>query len=364
MVSNKSQLKSNLVIPPIYDCRTKVIYAGPNQKYRDLKKLLHQNKKVCFTKTFGTVLSFYSWLKKKTFYRYRPKNYQSGIIFRQKFRDLASNILVKVIDGRVNLRGAPDNPWLTDFYPHKSCFFISFPDLLGMNGSWQWFSKGIQFPGLSQKLHPFYGTYFPTRFEHLELFDKWLNENKNQFNNAIDIGTGCGVLVFYMLKHKITNISATDINPNAIHSISEDLKKHKCSENVKVKKGSLFADFNNNYDLVVFNPPWIPGSPKTIIDKGIYYEEGIWNAFFCEAANKMVKGSKMILLFSNIAMIRGISSSHPLKEQLKSSNKFKLIDVLTKPVNNRQKKYFINSDAEIDKTNREIVELWDIEFSG
>ncbi len=357
-------MPQNYIKPKVFDCNTEVIQFGPGNKYGKIEKLIQQNKKVGFTKTFGTALAFYSWLKKRALNKYSIKDYRSERLFRQKFRELTSNILIKVIEGKVELKGAPHIPWLKEFFPGKECFYISFPEFLGMNGAWQWFSKGMRFPGLPYRLHPFYGTYFPTRTEHLELFDEWLNKNNRRFGKAIDVGTGCGVLVFYMLKHKITDISATDINPNAIYSLKNDLEKHDLIQNVQLRQGNFFAGFDKKFDLVTFNPPWIPGKPKSAIDRAIYYENGMWCDFFNETANHMSAGSKLVLLFSNFPLVEGICNIHPIQKQMESDNRFRVSNIVTKQKKSDNSLNNKSLSEETEAKSKEIIELWDIEFTG
>ncbi len=357
----KNNYDKNIIKPSVFDIKTDVISIEPGFKYQNIYKYLKQGKKVYFKKTFGTVLSFYSWLKQKVSKEFPVQGYKSARFQRQKLRELAINILVKVCNGRPDLKGAPENPWLQEFFPENSEFYISFADLIGMNGAWQWYKNGISYPGLAHKLHPFYGTYFPTRFEHLELFDIWLADNAGDAQKAIDIGTGCGVLAFYMLKHNINRVCATDINPNAVYSTKKDLEITGNDKKVNVQHGNLFGEFDQQYDLIVFNPPWIPGESSTIIDKGIYYDENFWNVFFATAKNKMTKNSRLVLLFSNLAVIEGITESHPIEEHLKSDNSFKVNKVLKKQreVNYKKKRragYFKYSKTET-------VELWDISLS-
>ena len=59
---------------------------------------------------------------------------------------------------------------------NHSEFYVPFPEVQGMNSSWQWYQKGLEVKTLDLTLHPYYGTYFPTRFDHLKLFDKWLKK--------------------------------------------------------------------------------------------------------------------------------------------------------------------------------------------
>jgi len=357
-------MPKHLIKPHVFDCREGVVYVGPGNKYESIEKHIKQNQKVCFTRTYGTALSFYSWLKRKIRKDHPENDYQSGRKFREELRELASKILVKVIDGKIDLKGVPDSPWLKEFFPKRSCYYISFPDLLGVNGAWQWYSKGIQFPGLSFKIHPYYGTYFPTRFEHLELFDTWLSNSNKKFNNAIDIGTGCGVLTFYMLKLGIENICATDINPNALYSFKKDLEKQGLSDKVLLQEGSFFSGLKDKFELIVFNPPWIPGKPNTIIDKGIYYKESMWDSFFAEVINHITIGGRLVVLFSDFALVEGVCSIHPLKHKLESDDRFSVNSLLTKSRGDRK---YGKSRFKLEvagNKSRETIELWEIEFKG
>jgi tRNA G37 N-methylase Trm5 len=198
-----------------------------------------------------------------------------------------------------------------------------------MNGARQWYEKGILFPGLNHKLHPFYGTYFPTRTEHLELFEKWLS-GKKDFKIAMDMGTGCGVLTFYMMKHGIKNIISTDINPNALYSLEQDLERTGMQAHVKLMQTSFFDGLNNTQpDLVVFNPPWIPLETHTSIDKAMYYPPGFFEEFFRQAYEKTSGTCRLVILFSTFAHSAGISEEHPVEKELQTGNRFSLIDKFT-----------------------------------
>lgn len=311
--------------------------------------------------TYGFALSFYSWLKEKVLEQYPDKDYHSGRMFREKFQKLTSNLLVRLINHEADLKGAPKNPWMNVFYPEKDCFLISFADFLGMNGSYQWYLKGVKFPGLNYSVHPFFGVYFPTRFEHLILFDNWLEKHQGQFNETIDIGAGCGVLSFYLLKHGVNSIVATDINPNAIFSIREDLKKNKLEDKINAVEGSFFAGLKKQYDLIVFNPPWLPGEANSFIDKGIYYPDDFLESFFRQAEKHIKKEGRLVILFSNFAIAAGIINHHPLEILIKNLKTFTLVDVTRQKVTQGKEKKFkhwMNSVRE-----KEWVELWEFKKS-
>jgi 16S rRNA G1207 methylase RsmC len=173
-------------------------------------------------------------------------------------------------------------------------------------------------------VHPFYGTYFPTRTEHLELFDKWLSGQK-EIKNATDMGAGCGVLTFYLLKHGIKNITATDINPNALFSVKKDQERTETLKNVRLIQTSFFEGLGDiQSDLVIFNPPWIPMESHTSIDKAMYYEPNFFDEFFKQAYDKIPGSGRLVILFSTFARTAGISQEHPVEKELQNGNRFSL----------------------------------------
>ncbi len=293
---------------------------------------LKNGQKFCFKGTWGTAMAFYSWLKKQINNRYPIYNYQSSRTNREKLNAITQGLYLHIVNHRPELAKAPDNPWLNEFYPGNLSFHLRLTDFLGMNGARQWYQNGIQLPGLSHKIHPWYGTYFPTRTEHLELFDQWLEKN-NDFQLALDMGTGCGALTFYMIKHGIQEVIATDINPNALYSVQQDLKRNPTQAGVQLFETSFFEGIaNKKPDLVVFNPPWLPLETHTSIDKAMYYDSGFFDAFFSQAQNSLSASATIAILFSNFARVAGITPDNPIDIILRHSNQFELVQKLEKPI--------------------------------
>jgi hypothetical protein len=98
------------------------------------------------------------------------------------------------------VKKAPFIGWLEKLYPETSDFLLPFPQILGLNSTWQFYKKGVSIPILRNKMHPYYDTYFPTRFDHWELFDQWLKRYDGPKKTAIDVGIGSGVLSFHLKK--------------------------------------------------------------------------------------------------------------------------------------------------------------------
>ncbi|MFW5725517.1 MAG: methyltransferase, partial [Bacteroidota bacterium] len=271
-------------------------------------------------------------LKKQVQQQYPANDYPSSRSQRENLNALSSHLWMPVKKHLPALDKAPENPWLKEFYPHRDEFLIRFTDYLGMNGARQWYEKGIRFPGLGHDVHPWYGTYFPTRTGHLELFDQWLSQNRN-FGKALDMGTGCGVLSFYMLKHNVREIIATDINPNALNSFSQDLHRHYNKHTVQLRQAAFFEGLENeNPGLVVFNPPWLPAQSHTTIDKAMYYDPGFFESFFSQGYATLQPETVLVILFSNFAQAAGITREHPIENEITCNQRFDLLVKRETPV--------------------------------
>jgi len=327
--------------------------------YRKVFNALLKANEFCFEGTFGTAMSFYSWLKKQVNVLVPINDYPSSRANRDKLKQLTSRLFVRIVDHSMHLQKSPHIPWLKEFYPDLNDFFLPFTDVLGMNGSYQWFTAGVEFPKLEHRVHPYYGVYFPTRTEHLLLFDEWLNDNKG-IRNAIDIGTGCGVLSFYMLKHGVENVLATDINPNAMYGLLLDIQRLGLEPKVMLMQANLFSGVDvKDRELVVINPPWIPAETFGSIDIAMYYTNDFFANFFSQAALKLSLNSRLVILFSSFAQAAGISWDHPIRRELESNTRFSLADY--KQVSLKQQLSSKKSWLSEVRSN-EKVELWELKL--
>ncbi len=292
--------------------------------------------------------------------RYVKQNYPDGSYREQRkhraaFRELSNRLLLQVNDHRLEVRKAPEIGWFKILYPEVDEFLISFSQVQGLNSAWQWFQKGVSIPVLKNRIYPFYGTYFPTRFEHLQLFEDWLGSYQGNKATAIDVGVGSGVLTYQLLNHGFEQVTATDSNPNAIHGMKEDLRKKGIISEVKLRFGDLFAHSNSQTDLIVFNPPWLPlANESEGIDQAMYYDDELFPRFFSEALNHLKPDGRLALLFSNLAQITGLTKTNPIEEELARGGRFQKEALIKSKVNSASPKTRRNQNWRED----ELVELW------
>ncbi|MBU3918063.1 methyltransferase [bacterium] len=283
------------------------------------------------------------------------QSFQGQRNFRSAFRELSHRLIVEVYNHKLTVRKAPVIGWFHMLYPELDRFLLPFPQVQGLNSAWQWYEKGIFIPVLNKKIHPYFGTYFPTRFEHLKLFDTWLNQYKGEKKSAFDIGIGSGVLSLQMLKHGFEKVYGTDSNPNAIIGLSHYLNENKPSLNIDLTHGDLFANHDFKSDLIVFNPPWLPASYNSEgMDKAIYYDETLFPRFFTEAKRHLNTDGRVVLLFSNLARITKVGESHPIEAELFSEARFQKDVFLQKKVGLASK----NTRRNQNWRTTEMVELW------
>lgn len=301
----------------------------------------------------GLVLLHELQLHLKT--KYPNQSFQEQRAYRSEFQKCSNLILLEINDHELVVKKSPYIGWLEKLYPELTDFILPFPQIQGLNSAWQWYKNGISIPVLRNKIHPYYGTYFPTRFEHLLLFDKWLKRYKGMKKSAIDIGVGSGVLSMQMVKYGFQKVFGTDTNANAIVGLREFMGTTKLSRKIELDYGHLFGKWEKQTELIVFNPPWLPASHELDRnDKAIYYDENLFPEFFNEAKKRLLPDGKLVLLFSNLGEITNVTKIHPIEKEIEEGGRFRLESCTKKPVNTASKKTIRNQFWR----SSEEVELW------
>jgi release factor glutamine methyltransferase len=67
-------------------------------------------------------------------------------------------------------------------------------------------------------------------------------------DRALEVGTGSGIVSLFV--NDITKITATDINPHACRNARLN--------GLEVVRTDLFSGIKGHFDLVIFNPPYLP----------------------------------------------------------------------------------------------------------
>jgi hypothetical protein len=322
---------------------------------KEIIKTLESGKPVLITAFYSNGLTLLKELQIHLKRKYPNKTFKEQRAYRAAFHKLSNLILIEIVNHELNVKKSPQIGWLKLLYPEISDFLLSFPQVQGLNSAWQWYQNGITIPVLRNKIHPYYGVYFPTRFDHLILFDNWLKRYQGSKKSAIDVGIGSGILSLQMIKHGFQKVFGTDTNPNAIVGLTVFMGDTKLSRKIELDFGHLFGKWEKQTELIVFNPPWLPGFRyEDIKDEAIYYNEKLFSEFFAEAKKRLLPEGKLVIIFSNLAQITKVTIDHPIENELAEGGRFQLEKCYKKIVK-----------AASEKTKRdqhwratEEVELW------
>ena len=130
------------------------------------------------------------------------------------------------------------------------------------------------------------------RFETETLVDKTINYAKKVFSNKIniiDLGTGSGCIAISLKKNLDCDVTALDISSDAL----EVARTNAALNNTEINfiNQSMVDSLNNNYDIIISNPPYIPydgfvedkvknNEPNLALfasDNGLYFYKEILN---------------------------------------------------------------------------------------
>ncbi len=116
---------------------------------------------------------------------------------------------------------------------------------------------------------------------------------------VLDMGTGTGILAKKAAKSKhVKEVTACDINKKII----EELKKKTNNKKIKFIVSNLFSNIKTKFDIILFNPPYLPSKSKKIdirIDGGKNGTE-IIEKFLKQAKNHLKKDGKILLVCSSL----------------------------------------------------------------
>ncbi|PTL99021.1 MAG: methyltransferase type 11 [Bacteroidetes bacterium] len=318
-------------------------------------KVLEEGNPVLITEFYNNGSVLLKELQRHLNKKLPNKTFKEQREYRSAYHKLSNLIVIEIEDHQLLVKKSPTIGWFAKLYPETSDFLLTFPQVQGLNSSWQWYENGITIPVLRNKIHPYYGAYFPTRFEHLELFDNWLKRYSGPKKTAIDVGFGSGILALQMIKHGFQKVFGTDTNPNAIIGLTESMGDTKLSRKIELDFGSLFGKWNKPTELIVFNPPWLPETRHSEnLDEAIYYNKTLFPDFFEAAKQMLLPDGQLVLIFSNLAQITGLSKSNPIEEELAEGGRFQLERCFKKSVKRASEK--TKRDLHYRKT--EEVELW------
>ncbi|MFB6174598.1 MAG: HemK2/MTQ2 family protein methyltransferase [Candidatus Nanohalobium sp.] len=120
---------------------------------------------------------------------------------------------------------------------------------------------------------------------------------------VLDIGTGNGEIALKAAE-KDAEVTAVDINPEALEYAQGKAEERGLQDRITFLESDLFEKVKGKFDLVVFNPPYLPG------EKGLGDEE-IWRGgkTGLEVSRRFLDGVGDFLLEDGYALLVASSLS-------------------------------------------------------
>src|SRR3989344_1509405 len=121
---------------------------------------------------------------------------------------------------------------------------------------------------------------------------------------VLDLGSGSGIQAESALM-KTKDVLAVDINKEAVKL----LKK----KNIKAEYSDLFLNIKEKFDLIIFNPPYLPEEKLEDLDTKLVTTGGkhcyeILERFFKDVKNFLNKNGKILIVFSSLTKKKKVDS--------------------------------------------------------
>lgn len=132
---------------------------------------------------------------------------------------------------------------------------------------------------------------------------KLISLNKDE--KILDMGSGSGILAKTCIDAGFKNIMAADIDPEVI--------SHLKSINIPRINSDLFSKVKGKFDLIVFNPPYLPEDSREPMDSRLQTTAGkkgyeVIIRFLDQSISHLKKQGSILLLFSTLSHPRVILS--------------------------------------------------------
>ena len=164
------------------------------------------------------------------------------------------------------------------------------------------------------------------------LADAALSEIKG-FERILEVGCGSGIISAVIKANTKASIIGIDINPHAAKCTREN--------RVDVIRGDLLSCIKGRFDLIIFNPPYLPTKDEEIengwlnyaLDGGYDGRKVIYR-FLEDAGRCLIESGKILMLVSSLSGIdeirsRMVSLGYVVEDNLHENYMFEQLTVLS-----------------------------------
>jgi release factor glutamine methyltransferase len=178
--------------------------------------------------------------------------------------------------------------------------------------------KGIRLVIPPAVFHP--GFFFSTR-----LLLRYIASLPLKNKSFLELGAGSGLIAMFAAR-KDANVTATDINPVAIHSLEMNTRSNRIP--LTIIKSDLFTDIPQQaFDIIAINPPYYKKQPQTAAEYAWYCgEQGEYFQQLFSGLHYYIHAHSVVLMVlcdgCDIEMIKGmaLASGFQMKGVLEKKN--------------------------------------------
>lgn len=237
----------------------------------------------------------------------------------------------------------------------KTGYVMPLTELLGLISAYEWRKNGVDIPALGARIHPHYSVFAPTRSEYLALIAQApLPQGPGMLGHAFDIGTGTGVIAALLLKRGLTYVTASDTHARALTCAQENIERLGLSSGVKFVQTDLFPD--GQADLIVCNPPWLPGRPASGLEHAIYdQDQHMLKGFLKGLPAHLTPQGEGWLILSDLAEHLGLRTREDLLAMIENAGLRVMERLDIRPMHPKTKD---EDDPLADARRAEVTSLW------
>jgi len=129
-------------------------------------------------------------------------------------------------------------------------------------------------------------------------------------DQVLETGTGLGLIAAEL--SRVARVIATDINPHAVIAARR--------RGVDTIRTDLLAGICGSFDLIVFNPPYLPTSPEERIDDWLEYAldggpcgRDVIERFAHTAGNVLARNGRILILVSSLTGLHEVEALFSLQ---------------------------------------------------
>lgn len=121
---------------------------------------------------------------------------------------------------------------------------------------------------------------------------------------VLDMGTGSGIGAVFAAQWA-SQVIAVDVNPAAVRCARINALINDVDDKVEVRESDLFTAVPEQFDVIIFNPPYFPGKPTSLLDHAFHANDVI-ERFAAQLGDHLRENGRLLLLLSTDAPIEAI----------------------------------------------------------